>query len=106
MNLVLGFLSYLIDHPQGLPYDGLAGIFPESPLRRESGPLMPLEPGVEYYNSNSFVAGLLVAAGIPVSEIPDPPWFQPGLDKPVPIRTLPMFSMTPKEIEGWKERQK
>jgi len=49
-NLVLAFLSYLIDYPEGVPYDALAGAFPESPLRRRNGPFLPLKAGTEYYS--------------------------------------------------------
>jgi len=103
-NLVLAFLSYLIDYPGGVPYDALAGAFPKSPLRRKNGPFLPLKAGTEYYSSNSFVAGLLVAAGVPMTEIPDPWWWQPGLDKPIPMRKLPLFSLGKSEISDLREK--
>lgn len=36
-----------------------------------------------FYNSNSFISGILNAAG--VKNVPDPWGYQPGLDKPIPL---------------------
>ena len=41
--------------------------------------------GVTYFNSNSFTAGLFVAAGIKASAVPDPWGNQYGINEPMPL---------------------
>lgn len=81
-DLLEAYTSYNSD----LPYDGAAGdrSFPYNFLEFMGG-LSELQSGVEYYNSNSFISGLLRAAGIPANNIPNPWGLQPGLDKPIPF---------------------
>lgn len=80
-RFILDILAAARSYKQGsLAYDGVAG---------ERGYLLDMtrsvqpDPNVEYYNSNSYVAGVLKAAG--VENIPDPWRYQPGLDKPIPL---------------------
>jgi hypothetical protein len=79
-QFILDLIEAYGSYNNNLAYDGFAGdrSFPYNTL-----PAMTLTPGVEYYNSNSFVAGLLVAAGKEPSQIPDPWGAQPGLNKPI-----------------------
>jgi len=88
-NLILANRLYSQLNPNGLPYDGLAGAQADNSFIRGPGKPFPiLDEGVEYYNSNSYTAGILVSAGFDLSNVPDPFYVQPGLDKPVPISSV------------------
>jgi hypothetical protein len=57
--------------------------------QEERGPilnlLMPtIESGAGYYNSNSFISGLLSSPGSNAGSM----GYQPGIDKPTPLPTL------------------
>jgi hypothetical protein len=75
------FISSLVkaaeSYNDNLPYNGTVGEF-NSILGDAAG---KIEKGKDYYNSNSYTAGLLVKSG--VKDIPDPWGYQPGLDKPI-----------------------
>lgn len=81
---IVGILRAYNSYDNDLPYDPTAGdrSFPYSLVADR---LPPITPGVEHYNSNSFVSGLLVAAGKDIDDIPNPANLQPGLDKPIPL---------------------
>ncbi len=68
IRAIIDAYNSFIKNQQGkLPYSGLADTL----------------DGVEQYNSNSFTAAILGAAG---NNVPDPWGYQPGIDKPVPLR--------------------
>ncbi|MEY4516388.1 MAG: hypothetical protein RL180_734 [Pseudomonadota bacterium] len=73
------FISSLIRGAQAyqnnLSYHGTAGALGIPGAGR-------IDPGISYYNSNSFVSGLLNNSGLNLDI--DPWLYQPGLDKPVP----------------------
>ncbi len=52
------------------------------------------EEGQQYYNSNSFAAGVIKAAG---GEVPDPWYVQPGLGQPVPLEATAEKMVEPME---------
>lgn len=62
-QLIIDLLEAYSQYNNNLPYDGFA---------RDGS-----------FNSNSFIAALLNAAG--VSNVPDPFFYQPGIDKPIPL---------------------
>ena len=66
-QFIVDLMEAAVQYQNNLQYDGLA---------RDGK-----------YNSNSFISGLLVASGIAVNNIPDPWWYQPGLDKPIPLNS-------------------
>ncbi len=64
VNLLRAYRSYNSD----LPYDPFVTNF-----------------GANGYNSNSFMAGILQAAGFNPLNVPNPPYIQPGLYVPIPL---------------------
>ena len=64
VNLLRAYLSY----NSNLPYDPYVTDF-----------------GANGYNSNSFMAGILQAAGFNPLNLPNPPYIQPGLYVPIPL---------------------
>ena len=84
-QFIIDILEAYNSYSDNLPYHGTAGEF-NIPFTDGDG---IIEEGVEYYNSNSFAVGLLIAAG--VTSIPNPPRYQPGLNKPIPgLRQTPI----------------
>jgi RHS repeat-associated protein len=63
-----------------LLYDPTAG---DRSLPYKGFPALPSD--AEYYNSNSFSAGLLIAAGVDKNKVPNPWGAQPGITKPIPL---------------------
>jgi RHS repeat-associated protein len=83
-QFIIDLLEAYNEYADNLLYDPTAGdrSFPYSRL-----PFPPLTLGIDYYNSNSFSAGLLVAAGIDKNNVPNPWGAQPGITKPIPLNS-------------------
>jgi len=79
-QFIIDLLAAYNNYDNSLNYHGTAAEF-NIPFTNAEG---IIEPGKEYYNSNSFAAGLLKAAG--VSNIPNPWLVQPGINKPIPLK--------------------